>query len=102
MVPVANNYTPTLLFCGGMDPVRDECVSFFRFGGVETAGVQGLTRTGPSSAGTGQSGRSQRRTRPTRASRSTRWTPRPRGSTTTTCPRTACVPVATFSHSPSS
>lgn len=21
---VANNYTPTLLFCGGMDPVRDE------------------------------------------------------------------------------
>jgi hypothetical protein len=23
---IENNFEPTLLFCGGMDPVRDECV----------------------------------------------------------------------------
>lgn len=86
---VSNGYTPTLLFCGGMDPVRDEFVfsslraSGFQLGAEADWGIAaGTTRSGPSSTPT---------PRP-RAYPSTLKTPLPPGSTTTTSPRTAYAP----------
>ena len=72
---VANNFTATLLFCGGMTPERDEFVLFL------SLRFAILILFAP--AGTTSSGRSSTRRRRALAYRSARWTEHRIGSTKT-------------------